>query len=206
MPYCSKCGFQADDDDSFCTRCGAEIKFSKDTKNDVDWKKKEEESTWKTFKHGMKHTFFDTEERLSKKRKTLNLIIIILIVVIGISILAPYLDNIKFNIGGNNNGDCKYRLDATQLSITDAVFSSSNNSMNMLITNHKQEDIVLEKVSKTYEFRFDSKGDTEEEFVTMLVPVGRTLKLTFTVRQEPHIIGLDFSGCEKAKVSEWDTN
>ncbi|MBC8501052.1 MAG: zinc ribbon domain-containing protein [Nanoarchaeota archaeon] len=212
MPFCSKCGFQADVDDSFCARCGAEIKYKgeKGEEFSVDWRKKtrkKKDSFWSIFSQSLRHTFFDSEQKLSKKRKIINIIILIAILAVAISIISPYLDSVKINIGEPtiNNGECRYRLDARQISISEVKFFPENLTMEMLITNNKDEDIVIETLAKTYEFRFDNKGDTEVEIVSMNVPSGKTLKLSFSVRKEPYILGLEFSNCEKAKVSDWDT-
>ncbi|NQU98531.1 zinc-ribbon domain-containing protein [Candidatus Woesearchaeota archaeon] len=212
MPFCSKCGFQVDDEDDFCGRCGAEIKYKgeKGEEFSVDWRKKSKgknDSFWSIAKQSLRHTFFDSEQKLSKKRKIINTVILIAILAVAVSILAPKLDSMKISIGDQNpaqNGECRYRLDARQISITGAKFFSENMTMEMLITNNKEQDLVIETLAKTYEFRFDNKGDTDVEPVAMVVPAGKTLKMTFSVRKEPHILGLEFSNCEKAKVSDWE--
>ncbi|MBU0471803.1 MAG: zinc ribbon domain-containing protein [Nanoarchaeota archaeon] len=209
MAFCSKCGFQADIDDSFCARCGAELKHVENNEEAefVDWRKKtttEKESFWSILKQSFRHTFFDNDEKLPRKRIILNTIILIAILGVAVWILAPYLDTITFSIGTNNNQGCRYRLDAQDIVISGAKFFQDNMTMELLITNSKPDDIVIETLAKTYEFKFDNSGDTDVDDVSMVVPSGRTLKLHFDVRKEPYILGLEFSGCEKLKVSDWE--
>lgn len=208
MVYCSKCGFKAGKDDEFCARCGARLREV----NDVDWKglgSKEKDSFWNNLKDGFRHVFFDTEEKLSKNRKIINWILLVAVVAMAAWLLAPHL-NTEITIGGDSpigpDGNCKYRLTTQDVEVTNTKFYSSNNTMSMLITNSKSKDVVLETLVKTYEFKFDGSGESEEESVSTVIPAGNTLQLSFSVKEEPYIVGLELSNCEKVKVSDWKNN
>jgi hypothetical protein len=209
MPFCSKCGFKVEGEDSFCARCGAEIREVPIVdEHKVGWKNKEDESFWKIFKKSIGHAFFDNEEKLSKNRKIANVIIIVLILVIGISIFGPSISsNFKLTYGKINNlnsdGSCKYRLDARNVELTDVYFSTSDLTMNFLVVNDKKESVVVERIAKTYEYQTDNRGETEIEEINQRVPANSTLNITFSLKEEPHIIGLEFSNCEKGKISDW---
>ncbi|MBU1269353.1 MAG: hypothetical protein KJ583_06710 [Nanoarchaeota archaeon] len=164
-------------------------------------------SFWHISKQSLKHVFFDGETKISKNRKIVNVVLGILIIIIALWIITPYLNNIKISIGENGqvieNGQCKYRLDALGVIFSDVKLFSDELKMEVLITNDKDKDVVLESVVKTYEFRFDNAGDTEIEVIEKVIPHGETINLTFSVKEEPYILGFDFSNCEKKKVSKW---
>ncbi|MAG38901.1 hypothetical protein CMO90_02325 [Candidatus Woesearchaeota archaeon] len=178
----------------------------------VEWKKNlGQENFLKIIKRNIKHIFFDNTEKLSKNRKIINTILLFLIFGVAVWTIAPYLESVKISLGENNsllaNGQCKYRLDAQNIAITEArlfLENNTNSSMEILITNSKDKDVVVESIAKTYEFRFDNKGDTESQKTSQIIPAGKTLKLSFSVREEPYIIGLEFNNCEKMKVKDWE--
>ncbi|MBU0666034.1 MAG: zinc-ribbon domain-containing protein [Nanoarchaeota archaeon] len=222
MPYCTKCGFQAADDDSFCARCGAEIKKTSEMmqknnssnnininninnkKSDVDWNKSSSSSFWKVFWESLKHTFSDTEGPISKKRLIVNSVLGILILAIVISIFLP---DLKMTFGTVNpydsNGDCRYVISARKVEMLSAVYFNSTNKFNVLIKNFRNDDLLLKSISKTYEFQDDFGGETEIEVVNAHISPDTILNLTFFVDKEPYLLGFSFAGCEKIKLLEW---
>ncbi|MFC2134422.1 hypothetical protein ACFLTH_07370 [Bacteroidota bacterium] len=209
MPFCSKCGFRVEEEDNFCFRCGDEIKFRSKLDDEPEWyseSKNKKSSFWSIMIQSLKHTFFDNDLKLSKKRKIVNGVILAAILILAVSIVAPYLDSISLSIGNSiiQDGECKYRLDARKVYISEVSFIEDNMTMEIHITNQKDEDVVIETLAKTYEFRFDNKGETETEIVSMSIPSGKTLKLSFSVSKEPYLIGLELSNCEKLKITDWN--
>ncbi len=183
----------------------------KDTsdKHFIDWKihlKKEKTSIFSKVVSSIKHSFVD-EEELSATRRMMNAFLILLIIVAAIWILSPFLESIKFGVTNQAigiDGNCKYRLEDNNIIITNAKFHSSDSSMTMMITNTRKTDLVLETIAKTYEFNFDNKGNTKLEHVGEVLPAGETISQTFNLDQEPYILGLEFSGCKKKKVENWE--
>jgi len=235
MPFCSNCGFEVSSDDNFCVKCGHKLKkvplqpnsqenlsnkeplksntgkqenLDKDSSKEhfVDWRHLEEkDTTKKIIKKAFLHTFSDSDKL---NIKLVNIILGALIFAMIVWISLPYL-NATINIGQDAShtadGSCRYRLEAPNIFVTNTTFNADNKTMSLTITNDQNEDVILESIAKTYEFKFDNSGDTEVEDSGLLIPKGQSSEVSFLVSSEPYILGLDFSGCKKKKVSEWDT-
>ena len=123
-------------------------------------------------------------------------------------IAIPFFEEVSFGLSNlkNNNGDhgvCDFRLEDESILISDTTFFSNTGKFQLLITNDGPRPVSLERVAKTYEFRFDSSGETEVEELKAVVQPKDSVSVSFFVEKEPHILGLEFSGCKKKKVSDW---
>ncbi len=216
MPFCDGCRNLVKKTDKYCSECGFRLEqdppevSGKDADlHKVDWRKREhsrKEPFWSILKNGLRHTFYDNDERLSKGRKRLNIFLGLVIIALIAWMAAPGLDSVSLKVGSNESQEegCMSFEPAEQLSVLKARFYADENLFNTLVMNKMDIPVRLEKIVKTYEFRPDARGESEEEAVGMTIPPEQTLNLTFRVSEKPYIIGLYFDGCLSKKILKYE--